>query len=94
MTEWLREGIEGRSVTATLRLYLLGLMALAPAAAALALIRGARTSFVVTPLLVLVLVAVELAFCYRAKLRKDLGELLRNLRQRIDYKRNRIGDLR
>jgi hypothetical protein len=92
MTEWLRDGIEGRSLKATLRLYLLGVMALAPAAAALALILGDQASFVVTPVLVLVLVAVELAFCSRAKLRKYFGELLRTLRLRIEDKRNRIGD--
>lgn len=92
MTEWLREGIEGRSLKATLRLYLLGLMVLAPAAAVLALIFGDQASFVVTPVFVLVLVAIELAFCYRAKLRKDVGELRRKLRQRIDSKRNRIRD--
>lgn len=92
MTEWLREGIEGRSLKATLRLYLFGLMALAPAAALLALAVGGHASFVATPVLVLILIAVELAFCYRAKLRKDAGELLSNLRRRIDYKRNRIRD--
>lgn len=92
MTEWLRDGIEGRSLKATLRLYLLGLMLLAPAAAVLALVFGGQASFVATPLLVLILVAVELTFCYRAKLRKDVGELLRKLLQRIDYKRNRIRD--
>ena len=92
MTEWLREGIEGRSLKATLRLYLIGLMVLAPASAVLTLVVGGQASFVATPLLILILVAVELAFCYRAKLRKDVGELLRKLRQRSDYKRNRIDD--
>lgn len=92
MTEWIREGIEGRSLKATLRLYLLGLLVLAPAAAALALVFGGQASFVVTPLLVLILVAVELTFCYRAKLRKGLAELLRKLRLRTEYNENRIED--
>lgn len=90
MTEWLREGIEGRSLKATLRLYLLGLIVLAPAAAALALVFGGQASFVATPVLVSILVAVELAVCHRAKLRKDLRELLRKLRLRIEYRRDRI----
>jgi hypothetical protein len=86
MTEWLREGIEGRSLKATLRLYLLGLMVLAPAAALLALAFGGQASFVATPLLVFIVVAVEYAISYRARLRKDFEELLRNVRLRIVYK--------
>lgn len=89
MTEWLRDGIEGRSLKATLRLYLFGLMALAAAAAALALILGDQASFQVTPALVLILVTVELAFCYRARLRKDLGELRRKTPLRIGQKPKR-----
>lgn len=83
MTEWLREGIEGRSLKATLRLYLLGLMALAPASALLALAFGGHASFVATPVLVLILIAVELAFCYRAKLRKGFEDLVWELRRSI-----------
>ncbi|HXU37284.1 MAG TPA: HEAT repeat domain-containing protein [Blastocatellia bacterium] len=90
MTEWLREGIEGRSLKATLRLYLLGLMVLAPVATALALVFGGQASFVMTPVLASILVAGELAFCYRVKLSKDVGELFRKLWQRIEYKRNAI----
>lgn len=64
MTEWLRDGIEGRSLKATLRLYLLGLMVLAPAAVVLAVAFGGQTSFVATPLLVFIVVAVEYAISY------------------------------
>jgi hypothetical protein len=86
MTEWLREGIEGRNLKATLRLYLFGLMALAPAAVALALIFGAQTSVVATPLLVLLMVAVEYAICYRERLFKDLGKLHWIVGPLVEYK--------
>ena len=67
MTEWLREGIEGRSLTATLRLYLIGLMVLGPVAALLALVFGGHTSIVATPLLVFILVAVEYVISYHGR---------------------------
>lgn len=67
MTEWLREGIEGRSLTATLRLYLIGLTVLAPVGAVVALVFGFQTSIVSTPLLVLILVAGEYLVSYRGR---------------------------
>lgn len=89
MTEWLRDGLEGRSLKATLRLYLLGLMLLAPAALVLALAFGGQVSLVATPLLVLILVAVEFAICYRARPRGVFGELLWMVRRRIEYRQLR-----
>lgn len=96
MTEWLRDGLEGRSLKATLRLYLLGLMVLAPAAVVLALAFEGQTSFIATPLLVVILVAVEYAICYRARpravfgeLRAVFGELLWMVRRRIEYRQLR-----
>jgi HEAT repeat protein len=87
MTEWLREGIEGRSLKATLRLYLLGLMVLAPAAAVLALIFGGQASFVTTPLLVLILVASEYVISYGARLRKGVGEPISRVRLLVENSR-------
>jgi cell division protein FtsZ len=62
--KWLRDGIEGRNLKAILRLYLGGLLVLAPAAAFI----GAQATFQVTPLLVLILVGVEYGLCYPEKL--------------------------
>lgn len=78
MTEWVREGIDGRSLKATLRLYLVGLMLLGPVAAVLAVVLGIQTSFVTTPLLVLILVAVEYAVSYRTALYQYFEKLRRN----------------
>jgi cell division protein FtsZ len=67
VSKWLRDGIEGRGLKATLRLYLIGLMALAPAAALIGYLFGAQAAFQATPLLVLLLVGVEYGLCYPEK---------------------------
>jgi cell division protein FtsZ len=66
--EWLRDGLEGRSLKTTLRLYLFGLMVLALPAALIGYLFDAQTSFQTTPLLVLILVGVEYALCYRDRI--------------------------
>jgi cell division protein FtsZ len=65
---WLRDGLEGRSLKTTLRLYLFGLMVLALPAALIGYLFDARTSFQTTPLLVLILVGVEYALCYHNRI--------------------------
>ena len=67
VSKWLRDGLEGRGLKATLRLYLVGLMALAPAAALIGHLFGAQAVFPATPLLVLILVGVEYGLCYPGK---------------------------
>jgi cell division protein FtsZ len=67
VSKWLRDGIEGRGLKATLYLYLLGLMTLAPAAALIGYLFGAQVAFQATPLLVLILVGVEYGLCYPEK---------------------------
>lgn len=64
MTEWLRDGLEGHSLKAILRLYILGMVVLAPVIALLGLLLGAQTAFQVTPLLVFVLGGIEYGICY------------------------------
>ncbi len=68
MIAWLRDGLEGRSLKTTLRLYLFGLMVLALPAALIGYLFDARTSFQTTPLLVLILVGVEYALCYHNRI--------------------------
>ena len=65
---WLRDGIEGRDLKATLRLYLGGLLVLAPAAAFIGYLFGTQAAFQATPLLVLILVGAEYGLCYPEKL--------------------------
>jgi hypothetical protein len=57
--KWLQDGIEGRDLKATLRLYLGGLLVLAPAAAFRGYLFGTQTAFQATPLLMLILVGAE-----------------------------------
>jgi cell division protein FtsZ len=64
----LRDGLEGRNLKATLRLYLGGLLVLAPAAAFIGYLLGTQAAFQVTPLLVLILVGVEYGLCYAEKI--------------------------
>lgn len=78
--EWLRDGIEGRSLKATLRLYLFGLMVLAPAAVCIGYLFGAQASFQVTPVLVLILVGVEYGLCYPEKILRIIPGRRPNLR--------------
>ena len=68
MIEWLRDGLEGRSLKTILRLYLFGLIVLALPAALIGYLFDARTSFQTTPLLVLILVGVEYALCYHNRI--------------------------
>ncbi len=68
MFKWLRDGIEGRDLKATLRLYLGGLLVLAPAAAFIGYLFGTQAAFQATPLLVLILVGAEYGLCYPEKL--------------------------
>ena len=67
VSQWFRDGLEGRGLRATLRLYLVGLMALAPAAMLIGYLFGAQAVFQATPLLVLILVGVEYGLCYPEK---------------------------
>ena len=67
VSKWLRDGLEGRGLKATLRLYLVGLMALAPAVALIGYLFGTQAVFQATPLLVLILVGVEYGLCYPEK---------------------------
>jgi hypothetical protein len=69
MTEWVREGLEGRGIRTTLRLYIFGLIAIAPFAALVWLLAGASTAFHVTPLLVGILVGLQYAVSYYTKAR-------------------------
>jgi hypothetical protein len=63
-TERLRQGLEGRSLRATLRLYLYGLAALAPIAVLLGYFINSQTLFLGTPLLVALLVIIQYWACY------------------------------
>ena len=67
MTEWLRDGLEGRGLKATLHLYLFGAAVLAPIAALIGFLFTAETAFRVTPLLVLILGGIEYGVCYLSK---------------------------
>lgn len=69
MTEWIREGLEGRGFRATLRLYIFGLIVLAPFAALVGFLSDTSTVFRVTPLLAGILVGVQYVVSYYAKLR-------------------------
>src|SRR2546426_4031270 len=59
--EWLRDGLEGRSLRATFRLYTFGLLALAAPALATGFLFDSNTVYFVTPILVSALVALEYA---------------------------------
>ena len=61
-TGWVREGLEGRSLKATLYLYLFGLAAITPVAGTIAIYADASTTFLVTPGLVALLVGAEYLF--------------------------------
>ena len=69
MTTWLRDGLEGRSLKATLRIYLIGLMILAPVAVLTGFLSDIDTLFLLTPLLVALLVALQYGVSYQAKVR-------------------------
>jgi transcriptional regulator with PAS, ATPase and Fis domain len=62
MNNWIREGLEGRSFRLTLRLYLLGLIALAPIGGIFALTLGAEAAFSAAPVLAVLLVMGQYAF--------------------------------
>jgi len=64
MIEWLRDGLEGRSLKATLYFYIFGIMALAPIATLIGFLFDANTVFKVTPLLAAILVSIEYGVCY------------------------------
>lgn len=64
MTEFLRNGLEGRSLKATLWMYLCGILLLAPVGILVAFFYGASTSFRAAPVLVLILVLIEYAIAY------------------------------
>jgi hypothetical protein len=63
-TEQLRQGLEGRSLRATLRLYLYGLAALAPIAVLIGYLINSQPLFLSTPLLVALLVITQYWACY------------------------------
>jgi len=64
MIKLLRDGLEGRNLKAILYIYICGLVVLAPAAAVMGLLFGAKTLFKVTPLLAVILVGIEYGVCY------------------------------
>lgn len=59
MTEWVREGLEGRNFKSILRLYGFGVAVLAPVAAVVGLVIGSQALFQVTPFLVVTFVAIQ-----------------------------------
>ncbi|MCI0489807.1 MAG: HEAT repeat domain-containing protein [Blastocatellia bacterium] len=73
MIAWLRDGLEGRSLKATLRLYLVGLLMLAPVAVLTGFLFGIDTLFFIMPLLVALLVALQYGVRHQARLRSFIG---------------------
>ena len=71
MTEWLRDGLEGRSLKAILCLYIFGVIVLTPVIALVGLLFDAQTAFQVTPLLVVILGGIEYSSCYLYPLLRD-----------------------
>jgi nitrogen fixation/metabolism regulation signal transduction histidine kinase len=61
---WLREGLEGQSIRAVLRLYIFGLLAIAPFTAVACLVLGTSIAFKITPIIVLLFVCGEYLICY------------------------------
>lgn len=71
---WLCDGLKGKTLQATLRLYLFGVIMLVPFAAIVGMLFGAKTAFQATPLLVLSLVGLEYGLCSVVQKRKARQE--------------------
>ena len=67
--QWLHDGLSGKSVTASLRLYVAGLAALAPIPIAIAFTAGTRAAFQATPFLVAALVGAEYGLAWMVESR-------------------------
>src|SRR5947209_8274751 len=77
MTSWFQDGLEGRSFKGTLRLYLVGLIILAPVALVIGFVFGSQALFKITPLLIAILVTAQYGLYYLIKDSESGNALLR-----------------